>query len=197
MQAHGCYLGVPERVNSLFENVQIRENVLKPYLIYCNADPLGQSVLPDTDRLPPYHGNLMRDVTAYLPRVPWAYKDAKLTLVWPIFNLAFPHAQWIIVRRDRDKIVESCMRTDFMRRRATVRKWEQWVDEHERRFDRMRQELKTVEVWTDHIIRDPLCFEPIAHACGLPFNAERVIKLIDHKRWHPAREEALKRAASA
>lgn len=81
-----------------FENRYIREQIIKPYLINCGADPLGQKAFPRT-------------------LVPWTYefdvefyKDCKLALIWE----ALPEAKWIVVRRPDDEIMQSCERTPFM-----------------------------------------------------------------------------------
>lgn len=186
LQINGAYLGDERRVNVLFENVSIRENVLKPYLTFCGADPLGQDVLPDTEHLPPPHDDLKRALKDYLPRLPRAYKDAKLTLVWPAFHAAWPYARWVLVRREKQKIVESCMRAPFMRKRKTVREWEEWVDQHEQRFTRMREQLSLIEVWTDDVITHPHQFKDVTDFLELSFLEAATMRAIDPRLWHGA-----------
>jgi len=185
LQAHGCYLGKANRVNILYENISIRENILKPYLIGVGADPLGQDKLPDTDHLPSVKGLRDRIFQEFLTgEPPFAYKDAKLTLVWPIFHDAFPEAKWILMRRDKDKIVDSCVRALFMKKRNSRSGWEHWVDEHEKRFVRMREELDLIEVWADKIVDDPQEFAEVAEFCKLKFRPDATNAAIKPKLWH-------------
>lgn len=185
MQAHGCFLGDrPDRINPLYENVDVRERVIKPYLKSIGADPLGQNPLPDTDNLtaPP---DFRSRVDGFVgTREPRAYKCAKATLIWPVFHSAYPEAKWIIVRRDKQKIADSCVRTNFMRAYETHREWERWVEEHEKRFEKMRAELDAIETWPDSYIEDPASFALVAAHCGLRFSEEAVRKSIDRIKWH-------------
>lgn len=184
LKAHGCNLGT--NVNALYENVYIRQNVLKPYLSRVGADPLGQRKLPDTYNLPPLE-KLAAKVKHYIPGdEPRCYKDAKLTLVWPVFADAFPTAKWVVVRRDKNKIVDSCLRTNFMHASDKREYWEAWVDAHEDRFDDMSEWLDVIEVWPDQVMENPQMFAPVAWHCGLDFNAQAVEDCIDRTKWHKA-----------
>lgn len=185
LQGHGCHLGADNRINSLYENVGIRQNVLKPYLRSIGADEMGQRLpFPETNTLPPYDA-LAQHVHKFIyGQEPMAYKDAKLTLVWPVFAQAFPAAKWVIARRDRNAIARSCLRTPFMRASPTEEYWLQWVDEHVRRFEEMKSKLDTIEVWADSIVEDPMVFKPVAVFCGLQFNKDATEKAIDKAKWH-------------
>ncbi|WP_022697917.1 sulfotransferase [Euryhalocaulis caribicus] len=185
LKAHGCWLG--SAVNSLYENTDIREQVLKPYLRAVDADPLGQDPLPDTGDLPPHHG-LCRAIAERMEGGPgrWAYKDAKLALVWPAWAKMFPEAKWVIVRRKTEEIVESCIKASFMRAHGEDRAaWARWVEEHERRFEAMMTAgLDAIEVWPRKFIDDPEAFRPVAEHCGLEFNASAVCGAINPDRYH-------------
>jgi hypothetical protein len=181
LQAHGCWLGANQSVNRLYENIDIRQTLLKPYLRRSGADPRGQKPLPDTDRLEP-DPSLRRAVLERLngaPR-PWAYKDAKLTLIWPVWAKAFPEAKWVVVRRDPERIVKSCLHTNFMKAYDNRDGWLGWVAEHERRFEAMKAAgLDLVEVWPAAFIADAEAFRPVAAHCGLAFDAGAVRGAID------------------
>jgi hypothetical protein len=45
----------------------------------------------------------------------WMYKDSRLVLTWPLWNISFPDAKWIIVRRRTGDIVQSCIKTGYMK----------------------------------------------------------------------------------
>lgn len=181
LKNHGCDLGP---VNALYENTDVRQNVLKPYLRSIGADPLGQKQLPDTNSLAPVKG-LREQVLKHLKaQEPAAYKDAKLCLCWPVWAEAFPDARWVLVRRDKERIIDSCMRTDFMHAHSTREAWGAWVDEHEKRFAGMRAVLDLIEVWPDQVIARPETFEPVADFLGLSFSLKATCEAIDPGKWH-------------
>lgn len=186
LQAHGCHLG--STVNGLYENTDVRDGVVKRYLRSIGADPLGQSILPDTDNLayvPGWRKTVERHFRAF-PK-PWAYKCAKATLIWPVWHEAFPDAKWIIVRRNKRSIAASCLRSGFMCHYRDIAGWEWWVEEHEKRFDAMKAAgLDIVEVWPRDYIAAPEAFRPVADHCGLEFRPEHVTKAIDRNLYRDA-----------
>lgn len=185
IEALGANLGRGHaRINSLYENVDVRENVLKPYLRYIGVDPVGQYPLPSADRALPRIENTSA-VLRYIPEPePRAYKDAKLSLVWRAWDYAWPDAKWVLVRRDRAKIVDSCLRTSFMRAFDDRAGWNHWVDEHEQRFEAMRASLDLIEIWPADYIDDAEAFRPVATFCGLPFDDNKVRASVDRSVWH-------------
>jgi hypothetical protein len=181
LHAHGCNLG---EVNSLYENVKIREGILKPYLRGLGADPLGQRDLPDINRLPPIPDLRGRMGDCLPGERPFAYKDAKLTLVWPVFHAEFPRAIWIIVRRDPADIADSCMRTSFMRAYNTKEKWRTWIEEYECRIGLLKQKVTHwVEVWPERFIDNPIEFKTAAQYCGIDFDLSVASKCIEKRLW--------------
>ena len=113
---------------SFFENVEIRESVLKEILKASHFCPLGVKSLPPVDFIGKYNfgdGKNLKDILRAiltkqrnLERQRWLYKDPKLSLVWRIFNFEFPNALWIIIRRNRHTIFRSCLRAHFMARHS-------------------------------------------------------------------------------
>lgn len=186
LQAHGCNLGENGQLNVLYENLDIREHVLKPYLRSLGADPLGQRGFPDIDKLKPLNG-LANSLNSILgPHEPRAYKDAKLTFVWPVFRDAFPDAKWVLVRRDREKIIDSCLNTGFMFAYADRHGWSHWIDQHEERFERMHAELHLIEFWPDQVVMDPDAFERVAQFLELTYSRVATKTAVDAKLWHPS-----------
>lgn len=201
--AFGGAMSPPNRNNSkgMFENIRIRNTILKPYLRDLKVDMLGQYPLPNVDSLP--------IPTSWQTRVeqvireegyqggPWMYKGAKMCLTWPIWNYAFPNAKWIIVRRRTGDIVNSCIKTNFMR--AFQRKmfqqtvgaknewegWVWWVNQHEKRFVEMINEgLNVKVVWPDRMVRgDYSQIYEMIEWLGLDWNSE-VLNFVDPKLWH-------------
>lgn len=136
-----------------FENEAIRDELTKPFLKSLGVDPLGQKPLPDSvppDRIPSSWRwrveNVLRTQN-YPGDVPWMFKGAKACLIWEVWNQAFPEAQWVVVRRDDSRIIDSCMKTSFMRKRTTREEWQEWVDHHKRKFEEMRNAMPG-RVWS-------------------------------------------------
>lgn len=141
----------------MFENLLIRQTMVKPYLSSIGCDPLGQKPLPNNRQVfevSPTQGKQWAIGVIKIMKEqgysdgPWFYKGAKSCLYWYLWHLAFPDAKWIIVRRDADDIAASCMRTSFMRKYRDALGWLHWVDTHERRFRQMKTAgLQIREVW--------------------------------------------------
>lgn len=116
--------GGPANPRGFFENARLREGLVKPLLRgVLAADPLGVRRLPeiDTGHAAPHLARLIARALSeegWPPPQPWGYKDAKLSLLWPLWAEAFPDARWIVVTRDREAVVRSCLRTPFMRRHS-------------------------------------------------------------------------------
>ena len=110
-----------ENPSGFVENRQIREAVLKPLLSRSGFDPLGVRSLPPLGWNPPAPG-LNDAIAAALGEAMqsglWGYKDPKLLLLWRRFSRAYPDAHWLVVERPVEAVVDSCLRTSFMRKHA-------------------------------------------------------------------------------
>ena len=125
------------------------------------------------------------------------YKGAKMCLIWPILHFAFPDAKWVIVRRRTADIVNSCIRTNFMRafrqqqnQKAVGAKdeaegWLWWVHQHEMRFVEMMTEgLNCKVVWPGRMVRgDYKQMMETIEWLGLEWKSE-VLSFIDPKLCH-------------
>lgn len=189
----GGYLSgpTPNNKKGMFENNNIRDNVVKPYLKSIGMDPLGQRPLPTLDDLTPMR-NLASEVEYVLKdegyqEDVWFYKGAKMCLMWPLWQRAFPDAKWIIVRRyDRD-IINSCMRTGFMRAFKDEAGWQSWVDHHRERFEEMQEVLDVREVWPSEFVRGNFApIKMIVEWIGLEWNQEEVTQFIEPAFWSEA-----------
>ena len=173
-----------------YENDEIRENVIKPYLVLHGADPKGQYPLPDPTALMPV-GNLADKIHSimkwhgYKGNRPWYYKGAKLTLIWPLWHAAFPKAKWLIVRRPDADIVSSCMHTAYMNNRDTEESWQEWVEHHKTQFAAMSAAgLDMVEVWPDKFMEGN--FQTLAEfvrGVGLYWNDKTVRAFVSKDLW--------------
>ena len=189
----------------MFENVRIRQGIVKPLLRQIGMDPLGQFPLPNIKKLP-----IPTDWKEQVERAiqddgyvdgPWMYKGAKMCLMWPIWNYAFPNAKWIVVRRRTGDIVNSCLKTGFMQafRKASFRKavgvknerdgWVWWVHQHENRFVEMITEGLNVKiVWPERMVQgDYRQMMEVVEWLGLSWKSE-VLSFIDPKLWKARRK---------
>lgn len=173
-----------------FENLQIRELIIKPYLRTLGVDPLGQYPLPNVDSLAPCP-NIAQRVEFIFKTQGYTgqkcfFKGAKLCLVWPVFHADFPDSKWIIVRRDDADIVNSCMQTSFMRKLKTEAEWQEWVDHHKERFREMHDsEMQVKEVWPKKFLEGDFSeIKEVIEWVGLDWNEKRVHEFINPKLYH-------------
>lgn len=195
--AFGGVLRPPNPANprGMYENRAIVEGIVKPYLASIGADPMGQDPLPDTWALKPLP-ELGRKVAGILRAEgytsgPWYYKGAKTCLVWPLFHEAFPTARWIIVRRETDGIVDSCLRTPFMRAFKGREGWRAWVKCHEHRFAEMRRAgLAIREVWPARAVAGDLSeMREAVEWAGLTWDEPAVRAFVAAELWDRARRD--------
>lgn len=185
--------GGPSNPEGFFENVALREGVLKPMLERQGADPLGVRTLPDLDHLTPFP-ELKNQVLKQLVREAypgegqaWLYKDCKLTLLWPLWREAFPDARWVIVRRPEDDIVRSCLRTRFMNQHSIDSNfWRLWISEYEKRLDALRSSGVWWREIDSHaaVISDLAPIRSLVNDLCLIWNEQAVRDFIKPQHWH-------------
>lgn len=177
IEACGGNLG--NKVSSLKEHMGVKDEIIKEELRRNGCDPMGQHPLPDGEI---QVDNMRERVLKELGDAD-TVKDAKIALMWQAFHKAFPEAQWVIVRRSKAQIVDSCKRARFMKKAPN---WEVWVEEHERRFKAMRRKVKYFEVWPDKMVRDGDYSEmaDLIDWLGLEWDGYAVKKLVDPNQWH-------------
>lgn len=185
----------PYNKKGQFENGQIRNALVKPFLRSIGCDPLGQHPLPDLRGFPVDTQwrnkvlSIMRE-QGY-KKGPWFYKGAKMCLFWPQWHFAFPNAKWVIVRREEDGIVNSCLKTGFMRAFRNAKGWRGWVQHHLVRFQEMRDAgLDVVEVWPSKVIVGNFgeMKNAISHI-GLNWNRDIIHDFIEPRLWHKTKKK--------
>lgn len=184
--------GDPSNPKGYFEHTMLREKVIKPLLESLQCDPLGVRRLPALAQLPPVD-NLCEDCRSllrtegYPDNARWLFKDAKLSLLWPLFADAFRSAHWVIVRRGRDDIVKSCLRADFMTQHSSDEKlWSKWVDQYNLRLDLLlRSGNICSEIWPEQLIQSDLsALEQLVTKLDLNWDEQRTRKFILPGAWH-------------
>lgn len=194
--AFGGHMAGPTKHNQrgMFENRNIVDRLVKPFLRDIGADPMGQRPLPDIGLCKDVADTMELKFRLQLQATmvdhgyrsgPWMYKGPKMCLIWPIWHAAFPEAHWIIVRRDAQDIAESCVRTSFMRAYSGLPGWLGWVAEHEQRFEEMiAAGLNIRQVWTQRIIDGDFAeVRDVVAWLGLPWYEEEVRAFVDPKLW--------------
>ncbi len=201
----GAFGGVMAGANKnnqkgMFENVAIRETLMKPYLSKMGVDRKGQYPLPDISKMeiPVNWRQKVEDIlyTQGYKEGAWMYKGAKMCLTWPLWNQAFPNAKWIIVRRRTADITNSCIKTGFMN--AFIRKemqqkvgaenekeaWTWWVRQHEKRFIEMiNTGLNVKVVWPERMVDgDYQQMMEMIEWLGLKWNSD-IYQFIDPLLW--------------
>lgn len=194
----------------MFENHNIRQQIVKPYLQQIGADKLGQFPLPDVEKIlkPNDWRQRVEDVmkTEGYKDGPWFYKGAKSCLIWPIWADAFPDAKWIIVRRRTGDIVQSCLKTGFMRAFKTEANqkavgassewegWVWWVRQHEQRFIEMiTEDLNVKVVWPERMVSEDYSqMKETIEWLGLEWKGEKIVEFIEPKLWKAREKKRLK-----
>ncbi len=200
--AFGGIMNSPNKSNekSMFENIQITEELCKPYLRSIGADSAGQYPLPD-----PYNLSIPSNWRSRVEEImveqgykggPWMCKGSKLCLMWPVWHHAFPTAKWIVVRRRTADIIHSCQKTGYMKAfryptnqvavnaKDETEGWLWWIHQHEKRFVEMITEGLNVKiVWPERMVYGDYqqMFETMDWL-GLPWKTD-VLSFIDPKLW--------------
>lgn len=200
--------GGPSKYNKkgMFENLELREKVLKPLLHAMNVDRKGQFPLPKTNKVFIPHDikeTVIRYITrqGWTPDKPWMWKCAKMSLIWPVWKYAFPDSKWVIVRRKTSDIINSCLKTGFMnayalksvQKRANVDSeydgWLQWVHKHEEKFIEIIQSgVNAKPIWPERMVNaDYKQMMELMEWLGLEWNGKAVMDFIEPKLWKARR----------
>lgn len=190
--------GVTQK-NSMFENVNINKMVVRPYMERMGTDPLGQFPLPNLNDLsiPLTWRNavegILTEVEGYI-RGPWMYKDTKMSLIWPVWNNAFPNAKWIIVRRRTGDIVQSCLKTGYMKAYETESGWLEWIHEYEKRFVGMIEAGVNCKIlWPERMMTGDLAqLNEVINWLGITWRKE-ALSFIDPLLWGNKQKERSKK----
>lgn len=202
LQQCGAFLGhtvagSEENPKGFFENTVLRQEVVKRILNLMGCDPLGVQSLPPLQPVIdlPAVENFAEDVVTlladegYSGQEPWLFKDAKLSLIWPIWSKAFPQARWVIVRRRHQDVIRSCLGAHFMVQHSSDPAfWQRFIEAYERRLE----VLCLSGVWYREITPAELVagdlgpLQELAGELGLKWRPEQVARFISPEHWHAA-----------
>lgn len=171
-----------------FENREVIDSIVKPYLISIDADSMGQYPLPRLDQ--PRNKDKIKQLKEKIISIMdkqglesesiWYLKGAKFVLMWEVLNEIFPESKWVWVDRNIDSIIKSCLRTPFMKAYSTYEGWECWVNNYRRRFMEMTHSIDVINVNTDEIIKGDLSnIEVVIDWLDLNWEEKKVKDFID------------------
>lgn len=181
----GCFLGdvlqaTKANPQGMKENRRIIDEVQKNHLKKYGYDPMGQNPLPPlrfNEADPNRKSKVLNIMTSQgLKDQIWGFKDAKIVLDWRAWETAFPDAKWVLVRRDDSGIINSCLRTSFMRKYKNKEGWQKWINEYKLRMDDLEKNGKNVQVVnTDDLIAHKFdTMQKIIENLGLIWKDKRV-----------------------
>lgn len=190
--------GSPANPKGFFEHTDIREHVTKQILTRLGCDPLGVRRLPpvNLEVEVPNLADVTREIIerdGYKHDAPWLYKDAKLTLIWPLYKKVFPNATWIIVRRDEEGFINSCLHTYFMRQHSQDRNfWKKFAQEYQIRINALKDSGATViEISSPEVVAGTdENIKKLVSQLGLVYREKEVKEFITPAYWHGDSNEA-------
>lgn len=184
------FAGNKDNPKGFFENKELRQNVVKPYLRENGWDEYGQNPLPPriVDPEIDWYETVMDVIEdqGYFDGQ-WFYKCAKAILMWQVWEAAFPDMLWVIVRRPAMNVARSCLKTRFMRAYNTQEDWLLYAYEHEARFTLLKEATKgrVFEVWPGEFVEgNTHAFISMIEHVGLTWNAEGAEGLVIKEAWH-------------
>jgi len=194
--------GSAENPHGFVEHERIREEVTKKLLRQLGADPRGVDPLPPADTSMfdiKYTSSQLRfDVVSLIEEDgycvgPWLFKDAKMSYLWPFYDLAFSDLEpvWVVVVRPDHEVIDSCMRTGFMRsgRQGGQDRefWVDWLLETRLRLGRLAADAswQVVHVSSRDLMRgDYSAMVDVCRCAGLEYNEQAIAGWVDPKAWH-------------
>jgi hypothetical protein len=122
----------------------------------------------------------------------WMLKSSMLAQTWPLWHYAYPNARWLIVRRRTGDVIQSCMKTGFMRtfkEEENLRKidvqderegWKWWVHQYEKKFVEMIEAgVNCKIVWPERMVTgDYQQIYETLEWLGMKWNT-RIVEVID------------------
>lgn len=175
-----------------FEHTVIREHVIKKMLILLGCDPLGVRKLPHVElqfEAPRLADAILEilDKDGYKHDKPWLLKDAKLTLLWPVFKRAFPGARWLVVMRDEEGFMNSCLRTHFMQQHSQDPAfWKQYAEAYRVRINALKKSgANVLEIYSPDVISGKHeHLREVVSVLGLTYQENELMEFISPTYWH-------------
>jgi len=167
------------------EEREIIDKIQKVHFKKFKFDPMGQKPLPPIKWYEPDPKRKQRTLDIMVSNglkenTIWGFKDSKASLDWRCWEKAFPNVIWIVTERKDEDVIQSCLRTSFMKRYSDEKGWQFWIDEHKKRFTDMFENCKNIyKLNTDDVVHfkfDDL--ENIIKKIGLNWDYEKIKKQV-------------------
>jgi len=207
VEKHGAFGGDMQGPNpwnkkGMFENLEIRNKLVKPYLESVGADRLAQRSFPDMRTLRMSAETIGAEWNRSVMKVlrkqgykegAWFYKCPKACMMWPVWRAAFPSAKWVMVYRKPSSVIESCLRVPFMKAYRDKVGWAIWYAEHAKRCAEMADAgLDISWVKSDDIVKGDYerLKEAIEHV-GLEWDESIVKDFVSPELFHSTEKVAV------
>lgn len=150
-----------------YENGAIRRFIEDQYIESIGADSAGQYPLPKVESIPVNWRKLVETqmVAEGYKSGAWMYKSARASLIWQVWDNAFPNAKWVIVRRKTGDIIQSCTKTaymkafkdeknrNFVQAVTEIDGWKWLVHQYEKKFIEMIQAgVNCKVIWPERMV---------------------------------------------
>ena len=198
------------RVDRMYENISVRDVLVKNYLRKIDMDPDG--CYPILQRypicFPEYWNEKISEEFIHQglqDNQPWMYKDSRTALLWQLWTMSFPDSKWVVVRRKPEDIINSCKMTGYMRTfqdssklvqvgAQTIEEAWQWVvNEYVFRFTKISRLSKVCfEVWPEKMaVGDFTEIEMVVRKLGLEWKEKEVREFIQPKLYKHNKQEEI------
>ena len=183
----GAFAG---KTTEMYENIEIKK-LLDSYYDLLGVDKRGQWPIPDPEKLiiPTNWKQKVEDILTaeeeYDKDKICMLKGSRVCQMWPVWHYAFPNAKWIIVRRRPGDVIESCLKTGYMKAFHDSEGWLDWIHTHEKIFVNMIQTgVNCKQVWPERMVYgDYQQMHEMIEWVGLKWNKE-IVNLIDPLLWN-------------
>ena len=117
----------------------------------------------------------------YKNNKPWLYKSPKASLIWRLYNDAFPRAKWIIVKRNEKSIINSLIKARSINFHSTDPVfWKSFIKEYNLRIEKLKETLTDYkEICSLEVINEDYSnFKKIINWLDLTFEKEKIEKFV-------------------
>lgn len=186
----GAFTG---EVNKMYENTDIR-GLCKNILVKQGYDENGHLPIKYNETLHEIDIENCLIKQGYEQGI-WQYKDNRITILWEVFHNAYPNAKWIVVRRNSEDIINSCIKTSYMdtfKKEVNKTKinafseeqcWKWVISEYIRRFEVMKKSGLDVMFIYPELIKETKYnnVKELIEWVGLEYKEKEVIEFINIK----------------
>ena len=186
LQVCGVWSGVTSK---MLENIQLGNRICSKLLYDRGFDPDGYTDIPTYGipfRLDPDFRNQVEDVLQAEDFQDgfWFFKSAKIILLWKQFQHTYPDAKFIIIRRKKEDIITSCMKTNYMQAYQDEKGWERMVNYYLEKIEELKRSTANwMEIWPEEMASGNYAqMYELYKWLKVPWNT-KVLTYVDPKFW--------------